>query len=119
MNYKRNKFIHVAFLMLILSFVLSGCASRVNKLMQSWVGSHQSDLIASWGPPQQNASDGKGGTILIYGSYVNLGQNPGQIKTDYYGNTTYTAPQQRGYNRSRMFYVNPDGVIYSWRWQGM
>jgi hypothetical protein len=99
--------------------LLSGCASQVNKVMDSWVGHHQSEVIAEWGPPQSTASDGKGGTILIYGNYVNLGQQPGQARTDYYGNTTYTAPQQMGYQRTRMFYVDERGYIYSWRWQGM
>jgi len=33
----------------IASLLLSGCASNINKTMQSWVGHHQSELIASWG----------------------------------------------------------------------
>ncbi len=106
-------------ILLALLLFIGGCAANINKMMDSWVGTHQSDLIAQWGPPQQTASDGKGGTILIYGSYVNLGQQPGQASVDYFGNMTYTNPQQRGYQRTRMFYVNPDGYIYLWRWQGM
>lgn len=97
--------------------VVAGCVSP-SKTMQSWVGHHQSELIASWGPPQSTASDGAGGTILIYGSYVNLGQQPGQVYGSY-GNYYYTAPQQRGYQRTRMFYVNSSGIIYRWRWQGL
>lgn len=104
---------------LILAILLTwGCASRVNEVMQSWVGKHQSDLIQAWGPPQQTAGDGKGGTILIYSSYVNLGQSPGQVTSYSPGYATYTAPQQQGYQRTRMFYVNSDGYIYNWRWQG-
>jgi hypothetical protein len=103
---------------LALIFVVAGCVSPT-KAMQSWVGHHQSELIASWGPPQSTASDGAGGTILIYGSYVNLGQQPGQIVNGGYGNYYYTAPQQQGYQRTRMFYVHSDGIIYSWRWQGL
>ncbi len=103
-----------AFLLLV-----GGCASQVNRVMESWVGKHQSDLILAWGPPQQTASDGKGGSILIYGSYVNLGQQPGRATTDLFGNVTYTAPQQQGYQRTRMFYVDSSGYIYAWRWQGL
>ena len=81
-----------------------GCASRVNEVMQSWVGKHQSDLIQAWGPRQQTASDGKGGSILIYNSYVNLGQTPDQATSYSTGYATYTTPQQQGYQRTRMFF---------------
>ncbi len=98
--------------------LLASCAA-VNKDMASWVGRHQSELIAEWGPPQSTASDGKGGTILMYRAYVNRGQTPGYIVPAGYGRYAYTAPQQQGYSRSRMFYVNSDGIIYAWRWQGL
>jgi len=71
------------------------------------------------GPPNQVADDGRGGKILIYGHYVNLGQTPGKATTDYFGNVSYTAPQQNGYQRTRMFYVNEDDYIYSWRWKSL
>jgi hypothetical protein len=104
--------------MMGLSIILLGCVAHINNMMQSWVGHHQSELIASWGPPDQISTDGKGGSVLIYGSYVNLGQTPGQATIN--GNQiTYTAPQQNGYRRTRMFYVDKDGYIYSWRWQGL
>lgn len=113
-----RKSIGIAWLVILVG-LLSGCASSVNEMMQSWVGHHQSELIAKWGPPLQTASDGKGGTVLIYGEYVDLGQTPGQARRDYFGNITYTAPQQQGYQRTRMFYVNQNGYIYHWRWQGL
>src|SRR2546425_642135 len=108
-------------LLLALTVILAGggCVSGINNAMQSWVGHHQSDLIASWGPPQSTASDGKRGTILIYRRYVTLGQAPGQVTATGYGNYNYTAPQQNGYEQSRMFYVDSNGIIYSWRWQGL
>lgn len=111
------RFIHFITLVLVVcSILVFGCAS-VSKTMDSWVGSHQSQLIQSWGPPNQVVSDGAGGSVLIYSSYVNLGQTPGTINQWGY-TTTYTAPQNRGYERTRMFYVDSKGIIYSWRWQG-
>ena len=104
-------------LLLCFSFC-GGCASSINKVMESWTGSHQSDLIASWGPPTRTASDGKGGEVLIYEAYVDLGQTPGTAYVDPWGNVRYTAPRQNGYTRVREFYVDQNGIIYSWRWQG-
>ena len=63
--------------------------------------------------------DGNGGSVLIYENYVDLGQSPGRANVDAFGNVTYTAPQQQGWNRSRMFYVDQGGTIYAWRWQGL
>jgi hypothetical protein len=108
-----NKYCLAIIASLLLS--LSGCATPINNQMQSWIGHPQSELILSWGPPARTTSDGNGGSILIYGQYVDLGQSPGQV----YANGSYTAPQQNGYQRTRMFYVNSNGVIYSWRWQGL
>ncbi len=102
---------------LIFITTLTKCSSP-SKLMQSWVGSTKAQLYQSWGPPQSVTDDGQGGEILIYGSYVNLGQQPGKVYNNYDGSVGYTAPQQQGYTRTRMFYVNKSGVIYNWRWQG-
>lgn len=82
---------------LFASFCLlnTGCISQIieqnNAIMQSWVGERESKLIAEWGPPPAVRDDGQGGRVLVYGNF----------------NGAY-----------RMFYVNSNGVIYSWRWQG-
>jgi hypothetical protein len=34
------------------------------------------------------------------------------------GSISYTAPQATGYVATRMFWVNSQGAIYNWRWQG-
>jgi hypothetical protein len=61
-----RKDILMVILIPVLAFsFIPGCAS-INKTMQSWVGNHQSDLIANWGPPQQVMDDGRGGKIFIY-----------------------------------------------------
>lgn len=105
--------------LVLLSLAVPGCAGRMNRRMNSWIGHHQSELIQSWGPPTTVVSDGNGGSILIYGSHVDLGQSPGVASVDPYGNVRYTTPQQRGYSRTRMFYVDSRGIIYHWRWQGL
>lgn len=75
--------IKLFFALISFTLLVQGCAST-QKIMDSWLGHHQSDLIASWGPPTRTASDGKGGSILIYEQYVNLGQSPGQAQVDYW-----------------------------------
>jgi hypothetical protein len=86
--------------------------------MESWEGHHKSKLIAEWGPPQNISSDGLGGEVYVYASQVEW-QTQGNGRVDAWGNITYNAPQRQGYTRSRMFYINPEGIIYSWRWQGL
>lgn len=81
---------------LLVTLLLTSCASAINKKMESWLGHHQSELIQAWGPPHQTVSDGRRGTVLIYGSYVNLGQTPGTVQPNGAG-VQYTYPQQQGY----------------------
>jgi hypothetical protein len=101
---------------LFIAALLVGC---VGQTMQSWVGHTQSELIAAWGPPTSRDFDGSGGTILIYNKSVNIGQQPGYIQPDNMGGYNYTAPQQQTYNKIRMFYVNSQGIIYAYKWQGL
>jgi hypothetical protein len=65
--------------------------------MDSWMGNNQHNLILSWGPPARTTSDGDNGQILIYANQF------------YYAQWNMTV-----YNY-RMFYVDKDGKIYSWR----
>jgi hypothetical protein len=103
-------------------FISTGCGpsdkeiearrAEVNKALNSWVGSHYSELIKSWGAPQQIMDDGKGGKIIVYEEYCDLGtignvDRRGNIHT-----------QDLGYSRRREFYTDDNGVIDSWRWRG-
>lgn len=97
--------------------IIQGCTSP-SKIMESWVGKPKSDLYLSWGPPNNVTDDGNGGQILIYGRTVTMGQVPGQVYGNYNGGLSYTAPVQRTYTKTRMFYVNSEGIIYNWRWEG-
>jgi len=114
------------FIHLLIVFLFAGCgaiSNNINKAMDSWVGSHKSELIAQWGPPTRVASDGKGGEILIYEEYRDFGYTPGRttyVNKGPYGRsyTIETPPQHHSYTAVRMFYVNKKGIIYSWRWKG-
>ncbi len=113
---------------------LSGCASgRISKAMNSWMGHHYSELIGSWGPPQQVFDDGNGGRILIW-TQIRSYTVPGQSMTQSYGQatlyddyiwgsatsrTTYTPPQTYGWAAYRMFYINDKGYVYNWSWRGL
>ena len=121
------------FLLLLLAIAaLAGCAS-INETMQSWMGRHQSDLIASWGPPQQVMDDGQGGKIFVYTATRSY-TSPGTATTTVsgsayaYGNTaygtgtrytTYNPPQSHSYDAHRMFWIDPNGKIYRWSWKGL
>ena len=118
--------------MLLTIAVLVGCTS-LNETMESWVGHHRSDLIASWGPPQQVMDDGQGGEIFVYTTARSF-TTPGTSTTTVagsaygYGNTTYgtatgqtiyNPPQTTSYNAHRMFWIDQSGRIYRWSWKGM
>ena len=84
-----------------------------DKLMNSFLGHPQSDLIARWGPPSRTVSDDDGGSILIY------------EVTEPNSKKVYTAPGSGlRYNipvtsRSRIFYVNQQGIVSRWSWKGL
>lgn len=105
-------------LIFISIFILSSC-SGPSEVMKSWVGHHISDLYLSWGPPSSTMSDGQGGTIISYYYNRNFGQIPGTARKNYDGSISYTAPTNVTYQASRHFYANSQGIIYSWRWQGL
>lgn len=98
--------------------VLTSCAGP-SEVMKSWVGHNINELYLSWGPPSSTMSDGNGGTIISYYYNRDLGQIPGKAKRNYDGSISYTAPTSISYTAARHFYANPQGIIYSWRWQGL
>ena len=118
--------------LLLIITAITGCAS-IDKTMESWMGHHQSDLIASWGPPQQVMDDGQGGKIFVYAATRSF-TSPGTSTTTVtgsaygYGNTaygsatgytTYNPPQTTSYDAYRMFWIDSNGRIYRWAWRGL
>jgi len=123
----------LSFLVVLVLVLFSGCAGQINNIMRSWEGHHYSDLIASWGPPQQVFDDGFGGRILVWTS-VRSFTSPGQATTyttgtatayDNYiwgsatSHTTYSPPQTYGWTAYRMFWIDSSGFIYRWGWKGL
>lgn len=91
-----------------------------SELMESWIGQHQSDLIASWGPPQQTIDDGEGGRILVYTttrSYASPGSATTSVSESPSGGsarTTYDPPRTVSFTTDRMFWIGPTGHVERW-----
>ena len=116
---------------------LFGCAYKNNnEIMNSWMGSHISAVIRSWGPPTQITDDGAGGHIYIWlprpiSPPPTTIQKRGVVRWNpllqQYEYVEETSPTQTLnqtlqkitidiHNSSyKMFYVRPNGIIYHWR----
>lgn len=86
--------------------------------MNWWAGHDKKELVLSWGPPQEITSDFNEGEILIYRWYASQ-QSLGAMLPLFGGGTLYSAPQDTSYTRTRMFYINQEGKIYSYRWESL
>ena len=116
-------------IILLASFLLSGCAAQINKVMSSWMYHHYSELIGSWGPPQYVYGDGRGGRILTYTSprsFVVPGSSYTAIDATIYDNyiwgtavTIYNPTRVYGWTAYRMFWIDKRGYIYRWSWRGL
>ena len=123
--YKLKLLIFIA--LILFTIDSSGCApkvndfkkaSTINRIMDSWVGHYQSELIAHWGPPTKIVINEKGENIIIYESLKGTWGNEKDKRI--VGGTHYTtSPRQPGYAATRIFYVNEKGIIYSWKWSGL
>ncbi len=118
------------FLLLVVA-AFPGCAS-VDKTMASWMGHHQSELIARWGPPKKVLNDGQGGMIFLYPtlSCASGGTARTDVTGSSYGNASATygsATGQKIYNPEpdasykayKVFWINPNGRIYRWSLNGL
>lgn len=110
----------------LLAAVLAGCATTANyeKILDSWVGASEIDLVRKWGTPQRVYETG-GTKFLTYASSRNIylpGTAP-TYQTTYIGNTAYTnriggTPGQNiGMTCVTTFEVRNDRIV-SWRWEG-
>lgn len=91
--------------------IVGALRDRQTEIMAAWVGKHQSELIAEWGPPNNITTDGKGGTVLDYSYYKDKGQ---RIRINRRGRGRISP---RGYTAKRYFYVDSNGIIYNFKWK--
>lgn len=111
---------------LIMAMLLSACATeaKYQRILDTWTGSDELDLIRSWGAPQQSY-EAKGHKFLVYSNDRNIvlpGSSP-TYQTNVYGTTAYTT----SYGGSPAMNLNMsctttfevvDGKIYSWSYRG-
>ena len=106
--------------------LLGGCATTANyeKILNSWVGSSELDLIRQWGPPAQ-AYETSGRKFIVYQSSSNMyipGTDP-TYTTTLVGNTAYTTSSGGTPSRNidlscqTTFEISGNEIV-SWQWQG-
>jgi hypothetical protein len=111
---------------IVFIFVLAGCATTANyeKMLDSWVGATELDLIRQWGAPVQ-AYESSGRKFLVYNSQRNVfipGVQP-TYTTTMIGNTAYTSaaggtPAQNVALSCQTTFELLDDEIVSWSWRG-
>lgn len=110
---------------ILFAWILTSCSYLTpDAMLNSWLGKTEHDLVLSWGPPTRVDSDGAGGRILSYiraENWVSPYVTPGEIVDHGDGTASYTPPKQASGTsmKVRQFYVNAEGRIYSWRYQGL
>lgn len=80
-------------LLTLLLAVLAGCASTegYEKLLNSWIGAQEIDLVRKWGPPIQTYETA-GRKFVVYSSNRNvyIPETESRYQTRVVGNTAYT-----------------------------
>ncbi len=108
--------------------LLTGCmtTSKMNAIMDSWLGKSASELVATWGPPTNIMDDGDGMKIYVY-DYSGSMTMPGVATTNMnytgYGmataTTTYGPSMSVPIRRYRMFWINRNRNVVKWSYQGL
>lgn len=97
----------------------------LDAVMKSWMNSSMSDLIASWGPPDQETAVENGGKVLTYFRVLWMEADPLPCD-DLYPTTDPTRAQmacnqrrlhERPVKGAQMFWANADGILYRWSWK--
>ena len=105
---------------IILGLLLVGCATSANytKILSSWVGKTENQLVSSWGPPLGSYVKDDGSKILTYqqsGSYNLPGKSVIDSMTGF--PTTTSGPTVATSCRTR-FNISSSGKITSGSWEG-
>jgi hypothetical protein len=110
----------------LLTLILTACATTANyeKILNTWVGEDELNLVRKWGPPQQSYET-SGHRFLVYTNDQNVfipGQAP-TYQTNVIGNTAYTSSYggtpatNINYTCTTTFEV-ADGKILTWSYRG-
>jgi len=79
----------------VVLFSLAGCATSANyvKILNTWVGATELNLLRAWGVPQQSYNAG-GRKFMIYSNSRNfyIPEKAPTYQTTVIGNTAYTKP---------------------------
>ncbi len=115
-------------LFLIMALILGGCASTAGyeKVLSTWVGADEAELIQRWGEPQTTyVTQGKKQLTYIRTSSTymrNGGTEPSSISTDI-GNPAYHnlgrgKPEYSLIRTCVTTFESENGKIVSWHWEG-
>jgi len=91
-----EKIVFVAGL-LVLLWLGSCTTASGDQVMQSWVGDTSAHLIQSWGPADEQSTDGQGGTVFVY------------YRNDSCIDVNFKCTLRKS------FYAHENGEIYFWR----
>lgn len=113
-------------LITLFALITTACATTANyeKILSSWVGASEIDLIRAWGAPD-NQYESSGTKFLTYQKSSNIympGTSP-TYTTTVVGNTAYTSSSggSPAYNIQMFckttFEVKNERIV-NWRWEG-
>jgi len=85
--------------------------SNTENVLNSWINHNKNELLEKWGPPTTYLPMDNGGQIW---SYHSQGQTSGSAYT-FYPYTLIKPPKQ--WTSKTHFYINNEGIIYSWRYE--
>lgn len=110
----------------LLFLFLVGCATTANyeKILNSWIGASEIDLVRTWGPAD-NQFNSSGIKFISYqknGAVYIPGTSP-TYTTTMIGNTAYTTTSggSPGYNihlNCKTTFEIKDERVINWRWEG-
>ncbi len=113
-------------LITLLALITTACATTANyeKILNSWVGAKEIDLVRSWGAPD-NQYESSGTKFLTYQRTSNIympGTSP-TYTTTVIGNTAYTSssggsPAYNIHMSCKTTFEVKNERIVNWRWEG-
>ena len=119
----------VGLLVVSLGVLATGCANRIDRSMEVWMGAHYSDLIDSWGPPEQVFEDDSDGHVMVWmrdrqvvvpgrlEEFIVNDSDDDPLSGSPGGFNKYRPTQIYEYQVWRAFWVDRSGQIYRWERQ--